>query len=181
MKKFKFLFVGLFAFFAVSVQGQIQVGGTVGLQMPLGDFGDAFDPGFGIHAVGKYFFQENMAVGLNLGYSKFGSDFEDFSSSMVPVTALFEYHLNPAGDGKIKPYVGADAGLYSYGVKMKFLGESISESDMYFGIAPTAGVLYEISDVLSLCGNLKYNLVFSEGESISYLGINVGILYSLNK
>lgn len=179
MKNFRFLLLGIFAFFAIGVQGQIKVGGTLGLQMPMGDFADGYNAGVGIHAVGKYFLQENMAVGLNLGYSKFGSEVENFSSSMVPITGLFEYHLGSPGEGKVRPYVGGDAGLYSFGAKGKIMGIEYSDSELYFGIAPTAGVTYELSELLSLCGNLKYNIVFSEGESVSFLGINVGILYSI--
>jgi opacity protein-like surface antigen len=56
------------------------------------------------------------------------------------------------------------------------LGESSSDSKAYFGFAPTAGVLYGLSDNLSLCANLKYNYVTSEGHAATWLGINVGVV-----
>jgi hypothetical protein len=120
--------------------------------------------------------KENMAVGLNLGYSTFGSDYEGMSCSFMPITGLFEYHF---GTGNIKPYVGADLGLYNVGAKFKYMGTSTSDSEIHFGFAPTGGVLYGLSDLLSLCGNLKYNVVLGDGGSSSYLGINVGIIYKI--
>ena len=157
-------------------QAQINVGATIGVQIPTGNFGDGYKTGFGINAVGKYMLNENMAVGLNLGYSRFGTGVTDFSSSMIPITGLFEYHF---GTENIKPYIGADLGLYDYMVKIKFLGESSSDSKIFFGFAPTAGVLYGLNDNLSLCANLKYNYVTSEGDAATWLGINVGVVYKI--
>lgn len=155
-------------------QAQINVGATIGAQIPTGNFSDGFKTGFGINAVGKYMLNENMALGLNLGYSRFGTSVEGFSGSMIPITGLFEYHF---GTGNIKPYIGADLGLYDYMVKIKILGESSSDSKIYFGFAPTAGALYGLSDNLSLCANLKYNYVTTEGHAATWLGINVGAIY----
>jgi opacity protein-like surface antigen len=157
-------------------QAQIHVGATIGPQFPLGDFGDAAKAGFGLNVAGKYMLNENMAVGLNLGYTRFGTGVEDFSYSMIPVTGLFEYHF---GTGNIKPYAGADLGLYSFGVKFKIGDESSSDSKMYFGFAPTVGALYGLSDKLSLCANLKFNCVLSEGDASTWLGLNVGAIIKI--
>ena len=179
MKKVLILVFVLFGLGALNSQAQINVGATVGAQLPMGNFGDAYNTGFGFNLSGKYMLNDNMAVGLNLGYNAFGSEIEGFKSSMMPITALFEYQF---GDGPFKPYVGADLGLYIFGYKieMTIMGQTIKESgsDMYFGFAPVAGVLYGLSDNLSLNGNLKYNFVMSEGDASTFLGINVGVVYS---
>ncbi len=180
MRKIQILLVVVLAFLALNVNAQINIGATIGAQLPMGSFGDGYKTGFGFNAVGKYMLKENMAVGLNLGYSAFGSDVDGVSSSMMPITGLFEYHF---GSGALKPYVGADLGMYRFGYKMEMeiMGEKISESgsEMYLGFAPTGGILYGMSDKLSLCANLKYNYVMSEGDAATFLGINVGIVYKI--
>jgi hypothetical protein len=49
-----------------------------------------------------------------------------------------------------------------------------SDSKIYLGFAPTGGVLYKLNEKLSLCANLKYNDVMSEGDNAKWIGINVG-------
>ncbi len=185
MRKVQVLLIVVLAFFAINANAQINAGVTVGAQLPMGSFGDGYNgykTGFGFNAVGKYMLKENMAIGLNLGYNAFGSDVDGVSSSMMPITGLFEYHF---GSGALKPYIGADLGIYRFGYKYKIemdiMGEKISESgsEMYFGFAPTGGILYGMSDKLSLCANLKYNYVMSEFDAATFLGINVGIVYKI--
>jgi outer membrane protein W len=172
MKKTITLLAVVMAFFTFSASAQISVGATIGAQMPLGDFGDGFNTGYGINAVGKYDLNEQMKVGLNIGYNSFGTDIDDISASITPITGLFEYYLPMEG---FKPYVGADLGLYS--IKVEAFGES--SSDTYLGFAPTAGALYDFSEQLSFSANLKYNYISSDDGSSAYLGINVGVMYTL--
>jgi outer membrane protein W len=183
MKKLSVILFVLFCFLCNNANAQIVGGATLGLQAPVGDFGDGTKMGFGINVTGKYFLKENMAVGLNLGYNRFG--IEDYgwdeydvkaSASMVPITGLFEYHF--AGSN-IKPYIGADLGLYRYGWKVKYEGESESDGEVYFGFAPVAGILYEISESLSFCANIKFHNVFSDGDTASWFGINAGVIIPL--
>lgn len=180
MRRIKILFLVLMGFVALNTQAQFKVGLTVGPQIPMGDFGDAYNIGFGGNVVGKYMLNDNMAIGLNIGYNSFGSDVDGVSSSMMPITALYEYHF---GENEFKPYIGADLGLYNYSWKMEidmpFVGKTkIDDSKMYFGFAPTAGVLYGLSDKFGLCGNVKYHIITTEGSSSSFLGINVGGIFS---
>lgn len=174
MKNFKFLFAGLFLLFVLNVNGQLKIGGTLGLQMPTGDFGDAADTGFGINAVGKYFLSDQMAVGLNVGYGTFSTELDDLKFFNIPVTGLFEYHFGKP-ESTVIPYLGGDLGLYSLG--SKYDGES--DSEMYFGFAPAVGINYPLSDLLSLNANLKYHVVLSEGDATTYMGLNVGLIYTI--
>ncbi len=184
MKKLSVLLFAFLCFFNLNTNAQILGGATLGIQAPVGDFANGAKMGAGINLFGKYMLKENMAVGLNLGYNRFGS--EDFgfggydidaSYSMIPVTGLFEYHF---GGNSIKPYVGADLGIYSFGVKIKYEDESEKDSEMYFGLAPVAGILYDINDNMTFCANIKLHNVFSEGDSVSWIGINAGIIIPLN-
>ena len=181
MKKILLLVVVLLVMVAFNIQAQISVGATIGAQMPIGTFGDGMKTGFGFNVVGKYMLKENMAVGLNLGYQGFGVKGADeagvsASSSMVPITGLFEYHFNGS---KVKPYIGADLGIYRFSVKAEAMGFSATVSEMYFGFAPTAGILYELSDKISFLGNLKFNYVAASGDAATWLGINAGIVYKI--
>ena len=180
MKKIKVLVLVLFGFIALNSQAQFNVGVTVGPQLPMGDFGDTWNTGFGANVFAKYMLNDNMGLGLNVGYYSFGSDFEGFTASMMPITAFYHYYF---GDSDFKPYIGADIGLYNYGYEMELdLGAfgtiKADDSKMYFGFAPTAGVLYGLNDKLSLVGNIKYHVVSTEESSSSFLGINVGINFA---
>lgn len=179
MKKTSLLIFVLMCFLSYNAKAQFVAGATLGLQVPVGDFGDGAKAGVGINLSGHYMLKENMAVGLNIGFNRFGGqDFgfgdEDYnySYSMIPVTGLFEYHFSA---GSIKPYAGLELGLYNFGYRVKYGGEVERDGESYFGLAPAAGVLYNINENLILCANLKLNNVFAEGDNLTWIGINAGV------
>ncbi len=180
MKRIKTLLIVILAFVSISTYAQFYVGATVGPQIPLGDLSDGGKTGFGLNLSGKYLLNDNMAVGLNLGYNGFGTDLKGFTFSFMPITGLFEYHINL---DQFTPYVGADLGLYNYRYKMKgeIMGEKFnnSDSEIYFGFAPTVGALYNINSDIALTANAKYNFVLTEDDPSSFLGINFGIVYKI--
>ena len=181
MKKVLVLIFAFLCIIVFNAQAQIDIGATIGVQIPTGSFGDGVKTGFGFNVVGKYMLKENIALGLNLGDQFFGmkdSGLESGSASVsiIPITALFEYHF---GSGKVKPYLGADLGLYVLTAKIKILGVKASSSNTYFGFAPVGGIMCELSEKMSFCANIKYNDVLSEGESSSWLGINAGIIFKI--
>jgi outer membrane protein W len=181
MKKVLVLIFAFLCIIVFNAQAQIDVGATIGLQIPTGSFGDGAKTGFGINLVGKYNLNSNIALGLNLGDQFFGMKDTGISglsasASIVPITGLFEYHF---GSGKVKPYLGADLGLYIVTAKAKYQGQTSSSTKTYFGFAPVGGILYGINEKLSFCANLKYTDVLSEVDSTTWLGINVGIIYKI--
>jgi opacity protein-like surface antigen len=187
MRKLRILVVVIISFVTFSASAQIGIGGTVGLTLPMGDFGNGLNTGFGFNAIGKYSLSNNMAVGISLGYSSFGTGSENLSYGVIPITGLFEYSF---GSGAFKPYLGTDLGLYMFRSKFSYtlLGTTTSNTntDTYFGFAPTGGVMYEISNNLSICGNLKYNMVFAKdaldnSTTSTWLGINAGVIFKLGK
>jgi len=157
---------------------QVSVGIAPGIQIPLGDFGDAVNLGFGGSVSGEYLVTENIGVGLGLGYYSFGSDMDGFSASIMPIALNGKYYFTTEG---FKPYGGLDLGYYILGAKVEAFGMSVSTSEGYIGLAPVLGFQYGFSDALALDVNAKYNLIFSEGSSTSTLGLNVGIVYSFGK
>jgi len=178
MKSIKILVLAIFSLFAVNTQAQMSIGVTGGIALPMGDFGTALNMGFGGGLVGKYMLNENMAVGANVGYIQFSTDLDGFSTSMMPITGLFEYYL---GSGSFKPYLGADLGMYNLSVTVTYLDTEISASEMYFGFAPTAGFLYGINDNMAFNVNAKYHYVMSGDGSSTFLGVNLGLIYTLGK
>jgi opacity protein-like surface antigen len=183
MRKTLILFVAFIGLIVFNTQAQINVGATVGVQIPTGSMADGMKTGFGFDLLGKYMLNDNLAVGLDVGWARFGAEdleYEDVeaSGSFIPITALAEYHF---GTGKVKPFAGIDLGLYIFKAKVSSQGYSVSTSDSYFGFAPLAGIEYDIKDNLAFTANLKYNYILIEEDDGSYLGINVGMIFKLNR
>lgn len=158
------------------MSAQFQVGATLGIQFPMSDMGDAYGPGFGFNVAGKYSISDQTAIGLNLGVNHFTTDDNEVSGNLTPITLLCEYYLP---EGIVKPYLGLDLGFYNYTVKMDYGSSTLTDSEFYFGFAPTAGFLYGLKDNLWLAGALKFNYVFTDGESADWLGLNVGVMLDL--
>jgi hypothetical protein len=183
MKKFSVLILTIFLMVVMNVQAQFKAGATVGFQVPVGTSMDGFKTGLGLNLFGKYMIKENMAAGLNigilgLGTEASGGDGDDSAPKcrFIPVTGLFEYYFST---GKIKPFVGADLGLYNYKVSYKAMGMSFSDAKTYFGFAPVFGVMYDLNEKISLLGNLKYHYIASEGDAATMIGIHFGAVYNI--
>jgi outer membrane protein W len=176
MKKVILVVLTLVGFMTMNVQAQMAVGGTVGLQVPVGDFAEGINMGFGITVIGKYMVKDNLALGASVGYSQFGTDIEDVNLSIRPITGLVEYHFGTEG---VRPYIGADVGVYTVKANVKSQGVNVSASESYLGFAPTGGLIFGKSESLSFVVNAKYHFVMSEGASTSWLGANFGVIFQL--
>jgi hypothetical protein len=170
MKKLATLsLIGLFCMCFNNTNAQVLSGVNVGMFKP---FTEGSKTQFGFSLVGKYNINEKIRVGANLGYY-FSS--EDVMGSKIvaftrPYTALFEYSFS---DNDFSPYAGADIGIYQMGAS----GGGVTLAKGYLGLAPVAGLNYNLSDKLLLNGNLKFHYILSEGKSTSAIGINVGLAY----
>jgi opacity protein-like surface antigen len=188
MKKFFVLIVAFLVFIVFNSQAQFNVGATIGLQIPTGTMGDVLKTGFGFDLLGKYMLNENVAVGVDIGWSRYGIDMSGYdvpsgydvsgSGSYVPITGLIEYHFVT---GKVQPFVGADLGLYIAKATVKVQGVSVSDSQTNFGFAPVVGIQYDIKDNMAFTANLKYNYILADGDDDKYIGINAGIILKINK
>ena len=166
--------------FAFSANAQLKIGVGGGVALPMGDFGDGFKMGFGGGVAGKYMLNEKLALGLNLGYYSFTAKDEaggsDVKFSVMPITALVNYYFATEG---FKPYVGADLGFYACKSKVSVLGMDVSATATKLGFAPTLGFEYGFSDKMGLDVNAKYHYITTEGSSTSYVGINLGLVFTL--
>ena len=176
MKKVILVVFALVGFMTMNVQAQMAVGATVGLQVPMGDFAEGTNMGFGITVIGKYMVKDNLALGVSVGYSQFGTDVDDVNFSIRPITGLVEYHFGTEG---IRPYVGADVGVYTAKANIKSQGVNVSASESYLGFAPTGGVIFGKSESLSFMANVKYNVMLTDETSTGWIGINFGAIFQL--
>ncbi len=121
---------------------------------------------------------QKLRIGANLSYYfKTEEVIENikWTSFIMPVSGLFEYSFS---EGGINPYLGANIGTYISGARMD--GESESES--YFGFAPTAGLDVDISENFLINAGVKFHLYFFENylketEGQGAFGADISILY----
>lgn len=168
MKKTRLLLLACALFIAADMSAQVSAGGGIGMFKLLPQDGIEFDAMFGFNLSGKFDINENMAVGLDFG--RYATSEGPLTFFISPITGTFEYRFMTDG---FMPYAGAGLGMYRIG--FRYDGES--ESDSYFGVAPTVGADYGLSDNLFLNANFKYNVIFTEDESSSAIGLNAGIRY----
>ncbi|AFH47945.1 Hypothetical protein IALB_0233 [Ignavibacterium album JCM 16511] len=184
----KLLLISFVTVFAVTfTNAQSKMGASVqgGVFLPTGDFGDAAGTGFG--ATGTFIYELSPMLQLtgSIGYARWGSKENlpsgwEWSFSAIPVQVGLRYSF---GKGNFLPYVAAETGLsfLSSKVTVEYFGQTFTSdnSESKFGLAPGAGFLYKFNPKTALDVTLKYNMIFTEGSSTTYLGINAGVAFAL--
>lgn len=177
MKKLtKILAICALVLISVTANAQMKLGVGGGLALPMGDYGDALKMGFGVNVGGKYMLNDNMALGIDLGYHMFTAkdeaDGSDVKFSVIPIAPSFTYYFATEG---FKPYAGANVGFYMTKWKVGDASETASK----IGFAPVLGFEYALGEKMGLDVNAKYNYIATEGTACTYLGINVGLVFGL--
>ena len=152
-------------------------------------------------------FSAGLEVGfISFGENEIDIDGEMIKSSgqIIPIIAKAEYHFL---DDAFRPFVGVGVGygMVSREFSQDFFGTTLTASWSQNGliISPRAGVLYQVSDMIAINLSLQYNLLMNsvdgdleltleaDGDSetdtlpdmkvdaTNYLGINVGVLFTL--
>lgn len=179
------LFVVLFFVGITNAQGKMALGFNAGIALPMGDFGDGFDMGFGGSALFIYHATPNIDVTGSAGYLTWsGKDESDVTFSSIPVMVGARYLF---GQGKFNPYINAELGMHFTTVdipEVEIPGVGTfgggSESDSNFGWGAGAGFLYQIGNNMDLDVNARYNSITGDGGSSDYVSIMVGLLFGLN-
>ena len=183
MKKIIILFaIILSATTLIHAQGKMALGINGGVALPLGDFGDGFDMGFGGNAIFIYHTSPNSDVTVTVGYLTWsGKDSSDLTFSSIPVMVGGKYLF---GKGKFNPYINGELGVHfataetpEYVINGQTYGGSVS--DTYFGWGAGGGFLYKLGQNMNLDFNVRYNGIASEGNSSNYVSILVGLLFGL--
>lgn len=157
-------------------QGRMFLGGEAGISVPMGDFGDAVNMGFGLNALFHYFVIPNLAINTSLGYWTWGYD-GDVDGSLTDIPWFFGAFYEFYGDG-FNPIIGADLGLHFLsGSDVEYQGITIykGDSDTKFGFSPYAGAAIPISDGWDFRGILKFNIV----EDGNHFNIQFGVRKAL--
>jgi Outer membrane protein W len=172
----------LLAIFAVGViftsNAQFKIGADLNVGIPTGSMSDGAGIGIGGTVTGMYEFTNTFAAGVQTGYISFAEkNNSGYTFSIIPITAVGKYYFSASN---FKPYISADLGFYSMkastSTSMSGYSVSISATKTNFGVAPSVGFEYLLSDKLSLDANAKYTDIFTSGSYSTYFGINVGLI-----
>lgn len=159
-------------------KGKMHAGGQVGISLPIGNFGDAANLGFGFLGNFLYGIAPQIDLTGSIGYFSWGSDVDQVSFSDVPLLFGGRYYFNRS---EFTPYGLAQLGLHfrSYEVASvstpfgSFGGGSVSDTD--FGLNLGGGFLYNVGN-LSIDVNGSFNII-SDQNNIS---IMAGVLFPVN-
>lgn len=177
----KVLFVLILSFFFISSinaqQGKMHAGGQVGISLPMGDFGDGANLGFGF--LGNFLYGITPAIDLtgSIGYYTWGSDADNVSFSDVPLLFGGRYYFNRS---EFTPYGLAQLGLHFRSFEVEaittpfgtFGGGSTSDSE--FGINLGGGFLYNMGSLM-LDVNGSINIISDQ----NHITIMAGVLFPI--
>ncbi|HEU0111953.1 MAG TPA: outer membrane beta-barrel protein [Flavisolibacter sp.] len=173
MRKVFLVVASVFALGVANAQtGNNAIGIGAEINLPMGDFGDAFKTGFGgslkyLHGVGSAG-QVTLTTGYSVFKMKDGDDDFDVTSSIIPILAGYRHNFSGL-------YVEPQVGYGIYGAKVKMLGEEESDSEGAFTWAIGAG--YAMQQGLDL--GVRYQSASKDGSSTSFIGFRVGYNFSL--
>jgi len=127
-----------------NAQGNMAVGAGVVVSLPIGDFGDAANTGFGGTAAFEMSFLPQLTGVGNIGYITWGTDVDEVSFSAVPILAGVKYYFMPGvgfyGLGQLGlTIMSTEIPTFSFG-GMTFGGGSESSTEFTFVI----GAGYEV-------------------------------------
>lgn len=185
MKKITIITSLLLILTTVSSFAQMRLSLQAGVQIPTSDFAESAGAGFGAHATFEYWQNTALSFTGTVGYNTWGPKDDlppgrDYNVTAVPILIGLRYYL---ATGPFHPYLGAELGLYIVSIDVEQrIGNTIvstEDSETKFGLAPVFGFRYHISQSVDLDFNFKYNIITTEENSTTYMGINGGIQFGL--
>jgi len=168
------LFTGLLLTLAITAlpalgqpSWQNQLAVTGGPQFPTETFEESFDTGAGLAVTYYSRPSSHVFLGLRGGYHRFEAQTGDATLNVIPLQIATKYNFSLTG---LQPYVGVDGGVY-------LLRPESGEENSEFGVAPKFGFRVPIAFGVDLDLNATYEVVFTEPENTTYVGLNAGIAY----
>ncbi len=162
---------------ATKANAQIQLG-LSGNHFSGTENGAKFSDGYwGGGVTGRYFIVPKFAVGLNGRY--FARSESGLTINLIPITGQAEFFFT---EGKVRPYVGAETGVYIVKAKVSAGGFNGSSSESFFGAAPKAGIQFMFTDKIGLDLNAGYHLIFPKedgDETDKTLILGAGLVFNL--
>ncbi len=165
------------------------IGLQVGPQIPISDFGDAFDVGLGFNGVFEYAVSNQFTLNFTSGYHWWSETAQEegveatHRFTAIPLIAGFSFLFLPYGTS---PFAGLKLGVHIETESISISAQGIdlgseSETQTHFGITPEVGVLIPVTQMLDIVLSAEYNHIFGTegGIDVTYFGINGGVLIHL--
>lgn len=172
------LFVTILFTGMVNGQSAISIGGNVAL--PIGDWADFANIGFGGTASYEHQFNRNLTGTATAGYLIWGGkeDIPDFKYdySAIPVLAGVKYFFVP-GQGF---YVAGQAGFHFFSVDVESTvpGFQFSSSGSETEFSAAAGLGYEVP--AGSKGAIDISAMFNLISDLNYIGFRIAYKFGLN-
>lgn len=164
-------------------QGELKINPGLELGLPIGNFSDVTDLGFGATVKGLYGVSDDGQVELTLGYLHFpGKDFEGFeiNYNIIPIMAGYRHSFgNFYGEGQLGFAIAKSKTESDFEMPdipgMDFdINTSSSASSTEFSWAIGAGYMFDQFDI-----SLRYQSIAASGSSLDWLGLRVGYSFDL--
>ncbi len=173
------LFVSMLSIFLVSLTQLNAQKANIGVNLagafPVSSFYSAADFGFGGDVSFDYYFNDKFDLGIEAGYRAFplnAPNADGEAVNVIPIQLTAGWH-NDVNDW-IDFYGEIGGGLFLTTNTYQDVSRTNS------GISPRLGFAFELTPLLFLDVNANYTHVFAtEGNDLDYLGLNVGLLYTL--
>lgn len=164
-------------------QGEIKINPGIELGLPIGDFSDVTNIGFGATVKGLYGVTDEGQIELTLGYLHFpGKDFQGFKAnySVIPIMAGYRHSFeNFYAEGQLGFAIAKSKAKSDFEIPdipgFDFdINASSSESSTEFSWAIGAGYMFDEFDL-----SLRYQSIETSGSSIAWIGLRVGYSFDL--
>ncbi len=148
--------------------------------LPLGNLDNMSDFGPGGDLTFDYYFNDRFDLGVELGYRRFGysEPFDELEMSIMPLLLTAGLHTDISDNIDLYGELGGGA----YMISRPFFDSEGAESSVdetFGGVSPRIGMAMDLSDLLFLDVSLAYNHVFIESDDLNWLGLKVGLLYTI--
>jgi opacity protein-like surface antigen len=178
----------LAAMMPLAVGAQEQPGWSIagGLSLPLGDFGDVFDAGFGVHgSYWKPLAGKTITLRLDAGFDRFsGPSVLGFSSSATAFPIMGNAVLRfgaDAKEGTARPYVFGGAGVLisrtSVGVRVGSVSRSESRTSTDPGIQLGGGVEFMLAGFSTFAEARLVNGFGDDFRTARYIPLMFGVKF----
>lgn len=172
------------SFWSMTYQTSIPMGETTDFASKMSFRGFGFE--------GRWFVDNNVSIGGSANWNVFYEKQDKKTTELDNITLTgthynyinaFPFYANVAyyfNEGSyIRPYAAMNVGVI-YSVYRKDIGlYTITDEPWKFGVAPEIGVLIETYGGANFTLNFRYNygLESSNTDPLSYLGINLGVVW----
>jgi hypothetical protein len=161
-----------------SAQHKMALGAGVIVSLPMGDFGDAANTGFGGTAVFEMNFMPQLVGIGQIGYISWGTDLEGYGWSAVPVTVGVKYFFVPGigfyGTGQLGlSFFSLDTPTFNIPLLGEVGGGSASETE--FTLLIGAGYEVPVSPTVTLDFTGAFNVI----SDLNHITLRGGAKFAL--